>query len=54
MNKCKFKHKCIGYRKQSYTCNKFANRNYCGKYREFKKEKEIRKRFAIDLNLLYN
>ena len=38
MNNCKYRKKCEYYRKESYTCSKAFDKEYCGKYREFLKE----------------
>jgi hypothetical protein len=40
--KCEFARECEGYRENSFSCNNYCNRNYCGKYRTKMKENEER------------
>jgi len=37
--RCKYAPICPYYRKDAFTCNIVAEKNYCGKYREFEEER---------------
>ena len=39
MRKCKYSKTCPVYTSESYTCTKAKDKNYCGKYRTFEKNK---------------
>lgn len=43
--KCKYHKECEGFNPNAFTCNDYTAENeYCGKYKEFEKDKEEQKK----------